>query len=84
MTSSVFWDIAQSSPLKVNRRFGRMFALLATYFMPVSCVAYFSTLKMEVTRSSEMSDDFSANYTALYPRRQRNSSLREADCAPWG
>jgi hypothetical protein len=52
-----------------------MSALLATYFMLVSCVAYSSTLKMEATRSSEMSDDFSTNYTALYPRRQNSSTV---------
>jgi hypothetical protein len=28
-------------------------ALLATFFMVVSCMAYFSTLKMEATDSSE-------------------------------
>jgi hypothetical protein len=33
-------------------------ALLATCFMLVSCLAYSSTLKMEATSSSKMSDDF--------------------------
>jgi hypothetical protein len=33
-------------------------ASLATCFVPVSCLAYTSTLKMEATYSSEMSVDF--------------------------
>jgi hypothetical protein len=38
--------------------------------MLVSCLAYFSTLKMEVACTSEMSVD----YSALYPRTQNFSS----------
>jgi hypothetical protein len=64
MESSIFWDIMQCSPLKVNRRFGKVFrlqlqvrrissALLSTCFLLVSCLAYSSTLKMEATCSSE-------------------------------
>jgi hypothetical protein len=47
MKTSVFWDIAARSAVKVNRRFGE--ALLATCFTLVSSIAYFSTLKMEAT-----------------------------------
>jgi hypothetical protein len=45
-------------------------ALLADYFMLVSCLAYCSTLKMEVTCSSKMLVDFllSVDYTE-YPIR---------------
>jgi hypothetical protein len=55
MKSSIFWDVTASSPLKVNRRFEgipRLQADLATFFTPVSSLAYFPTLKMEATYSS--------------------------------
>jgi hypothetical protein len=50
LKSTVFRDILimLCSPLKVN-----WLALLGTCFMLVSCMAYSSTLKMEVTCSSE-------------------------------
>jgi uncharacterized membrane protein (DUF485 family) len=56
----MFWDITPCSALKVNRRFGGTCrtALLATYFMLVFCLAYFSTLKMVTNCSSEKSVDF--------------------------
>jgi hypothetical protein len=44
-------------------------ALLAPYFMMVSCLAYFSTLKMEAIYYSETSVYFSTDYMALYSRR---------------
>jgi hypothetical protein len=46
LKSSIFWDITPCSPL------------LATCFLLVSFFAYFLTLKMETTYSSETSIDF--------------------------
>jgi hypothetical protein len=45
MKSSVFWDITQCNPLKINRCFEGT-ALLDNCFMLVSCLAYSSALKM--------------------------------------
>jgi hypothetical protein len=63
--SSVFWDITPYSPMKVNQDFREMYrfhlqgrTLLSTCFTLVSCLAYFSTLKMEAKCSSETSVDF--------------------------
>jgi hypothetical protein len=53
MKSSIFCDITSYSPLKVNR-----VAEVATCFIQVSRLDCFSTLKMEVTRSSVTSVDF--------------------------
>jgi hypothetical protein len=38
----------------INQTFGKQIILLATCYMLVSCLAYFSTLKMEVTCAFEM------------------------------
>jgi hypothetical protein len=58
------------NPLKVNRHFGGKLrlhhqsrkisqaTLLATFFMPISSLAYSSTLKMDAICSSETSIDF--------------------------
>jgi hypothetical protein len=67
----IFWDIRPCSLVKINRRFGGIRGLhlqfrrisqgrnqLATRFTLVSSSAYFSTLKMEETCSSETSVDF--------------------------
>jgi hypothetical protein len=43
--------------------------LFATWFMPVSCLAYSLTLKKEVTCSSKMLVDFSVDYLVFCPRR---------------
>jgi hypothetical protein len=58
--SEDYEDIMPCSQLKINRRFERTcrLVLLATCFMLISCLAYFSTLKMEITSSSETSVDF--------------------------
>jgi hypothetical protein len=53
---SIFWVITPWSQLKVSRRFGGIYFPPA--FTLVSCVSYFSTLKMEVTCYSETSTDF--------------------------
>jgi hypothetical protein len=90
MKSSVFWDITQCSPLKVNRRFGvtcllhlqgkrqarhqHEVTLFATSFMLVSCLSYSSTLKMEVTCYSETSLDFQLT-TLRYIPEDRNLYL---------
>jgi hypothetical protein len=70
--SSIFWDIKSwlllSSPtgalgvsqsqLEPTVAFCTWFAMLAVGFMPVSCLAYASTLKMDVIRSPRTSTDF--------------------------
>jgi hypothetical protein len=58
--SSVFWDIMQWSPLRANRRFGGTYHLYLLLCLPpaftlVSCLAYFSTLKIETICSFETS-----------------------------
>jgi hypothetical protein len=62
MQRTVFWDIMPCSLLKVNQRFGGIYRLqvasLPPAFTPVSCLAYFSTLKIQAICSSEMSVDF--------------------------
>jgi hypothetical protein len=45
MKSTIFWDITPCSPLKVNRRFGEL--CLPPAFTMVSCLAYYSALKMD-------------------------------------
>jgi hypothetical protein len=58
MKSPIFWDITLCRQLKVNRRFGRKFRLLATDFMLISCLACSSRLKMEMVCPSETLVDF--------------------------
>jgi hypothetical protein len=72
VTSSVFWNIRPYSPLKVNQRFRGTFRLClqdriirqakneceAGSKIMVSCLAYFSALKMEATCTSETSVNF--------------------------
>jgi hypothetical protein len=62
--TSTFWDITPCSPVKLNQRFG---GRLDACFMLVSCLAYSSTLKMEVTCSSGMSVDFHHNTWRYIP-----------------
>jgi hypothetical protein len=59
MKSSIFCDIMPCSPFKVNRRFGQICRLLSLppAFTLVSCLAYSSTLKVELTFPSETSVD---------------------------
>jgi hypothetical protein len=66
MNSSIFWDITPCSLFKVNRRFGG--TELATCFMLVSCLVYYSTLKMKVTCFSEMLDDFQRTRRTYIPK----------------
>jgi hypothetical protein len=55
----MFWDITPFSLLKVKRRLGGTCHLHVTiYFLLVSYLSYFSTLKMEYTCSSEALVDF--------------------------
>jgi hypothetical protein len=75
MKSSVFCDITSCSPVKASRRFGRTHrihfrgrkvgVLLAAYFISVSCLAYSSSLKVEVIRSSETSAAFTRLYAVI-------------------
>jgi hypothetical protein len=69
MKISIFWDITPSSPLKINRSFGRTCRLhhqdrwinrarTSSAFTLDSCLAYSSTLKTEETCPSETSVDF--------------------------
>jgi hypothetical protein len=60
MKSMNFWDIMPCSLLRVNRRFGgtyRLLALLATCFHAGFLLNFFFTLKMEAMCSSETSVD---------------------------
>jgi hypothetical protein len=50
--SFILWDITPCSPLKVNQSWMKM---SPAYFMLVSCLAYYSSLKMEKIFSSETS-----------------------------
>lgn len=54
--SSIFWDIALCSPLKINRRSGG--TSVATCFTLASCLGYSLRLKMEEPFSTEMSVGF--------------------------
>jgi hypothetical protein len=66
--SAIFWDITPCRRLKVNVHFEgkyrlhflgrRITPVLATCFTLVTCLAYYSTLKVEVTCFSETSVDF--------------------------
>jgi hypothetical protein len=62
MKCPIFCEIASCSPLKFNRRFGgtrRLHLGSPNYLLNAgSCLAYYSTLKTEVTYSSETSVDF--------------------------
>jgi hypothetical protein len=58
LKSSIFWDITQYSPLKVNRIFRGTADYLLPFFMLVSWEAYSSTLMMEEIRFSETSVGF--------------------------
>jgi hypothetical protein len=74
MKSSVFWDETPCSQLKFKRRFGGQYSLYLQRrsisqvarsmwqekqnISQISCLAYSSILKMEVTCSSEISVDF--------------------------
>jgi hypothetical protein len=63
MKSSIFCDITLCSSLKMNQHFCK-----PPVFMLVSCLAYFSIVKMEVTCSSKMSVSFqqtSWHYTCI-------------------
>jgi hypothetical protein len=86
--SSIFWDITPCSSLKFNRRFGRtcllhfQWALLAICFT-VSCLAYFSTLKMEATRSSETSVGFQRIARRHIPEDRTIHNDRCEDLKSW-
>jgi hypothetical protein len=67
MKSSIAYDIRQSSPLKINRRFGGTCHRQQS-FMLVSCMAYSLILNMEATRSSETSVDFHRSTRSYIPK----------------
>jgi hypothetical protein len=85
--SSIFWDIMQCNPLEVNQRFGgtgRLHlhglriskqALLATWAHAGFCSAYYSTLKMEATWSSETSADFQRTTRRYVPEDRINIKM---------
>jgi hypothetical protein len=54
MKTTIFWDITPCSPLKVSRRFGKTYSLLARWFL---AELIFSTPKMKAICSSETSVD---------------------------
>jgi hypothetical protein len=65
MNSSFFWDITPCSPLKFSRRFGRICRL---HFQGLAyCMAYLSTIKIEMACSSETSDDFNRTTRRYIP-----------------
>jgi hypothetical protein len=77
--STIFWDIAPCSPMKVNRSFGgthhlhlqgrriRKICLLPVFTL-VSCSVYSSTLKMEVIYFSEVSVEFQRTIWCYIPK----------------
>jgi hypothetical protein len=71
MKSSIFWDITPCSTSKAGRRFGGIClhhqGLLPTSSL-VSCLAYYLTLKMEATCSSETSVDFQRTTLHYIPK----------------
>jgi hypothetical protein len=81
MKCSIFWDITPCSPFEVNQRFGGTChlqllgqrisqALLPTCFMLVSCLVYSSTLKMDVTCSSETTADIQQTTWHYIPEKR--------------
>lgn len=84
MKNSYLWDVTPCSPMKATRRFGRTYRLhsqgrrtgqarnqlLHSCFIPVSYLAYSSTLRMEVIYPSEKSVYFQRT-TRRYPRNHR-------------
>jgi hypothetical protein len=73
--SSILWDITACSSLNSTDDSEERVAHRNKHEVGGSyCLVYSSALKMDATCSSEMSDDFSTGYTALQPRRQKNSS----------
>lgn len=70
MKGSFFWDIAPRSLLKIKWRFDS----LASCFILISCLAYSSTLKTE-EKCSPKHRFLSADYTALYSKRQNRSYI---------
>jgi hypothetical protein len=87
MKSFVFWDIKLCDTVKVNRSFGgkpppssglkrmssKKRALLVSCILLVSCLAFFSALKVGAICSSETSDDFHP-ITRRYIREDRTLS----------
>jgi hypothetical protein len=63
MNSSILRDMTPCSPLHVNQRWMKM---PPTYFMLVSCLAYYSNLKMEKVFSSETSVAYHGTKSELF------------------
>jgi hypothetical protein len=77
MDSSIFCDMKQCSPLKVSRGFEGICRLhITSYcFMLLSCLAYSSSLKFEVTCSSEISIEFQQNIWVHIPEERTLQAL---------
>jgi hypothetical protein len=87
--SSILWDVALCNPLKFNRRFGGTYhfhlqfrrisqtrnqgALLATCFHAGFFFGLFFDLEDEADMFLRNVGWLSADYTTLYPRRQKSS-----------
>jgi hypothetical protein len=85
MKGSLFWDINLYDTVKVDRSLGRIAppssglksmsskkrALLVACILLVSCLAYYSALKVGAICSSETSDDFHS----VTPRRQNSLNV---------
>jgi hypothetical protein len=75
MKSSIFWDVTPCIPLKVNH-----FPHASTL---VSCLAYFSTLKMETIFSSEASVDFQQNIRHYIPEDRTLNDDYVSQCSDY-
>jgi hypothetical protein len=67
-------------PMSLEEQADYQHSMPAPCFMLVSCLAYSSTVKLEVTCSSDTSVDCQRTYTASYQRRQ--NSVRTSDPTP--
>jgi hypothetical protein len=72
MKISILWDIMPCSLMKVYGRFGGTCSrqqedLLVTYFKLVSCLAYFSTMNIEMKIFSETCVDFQLSIWRYIP-----------------
>jgi hypothetical protein len=65
MENSVFWNMMPCSPLKINRRFGWVSRFAYYTFTLVSCLAYSSTLKMEIYKPPKSPLPFNGPYCVL-------------------
>jgi hypothetical protein len=75
MKISISWDITPCGPLKINHCFGGKYCL-------VSCLSFFDPEDGGYVFLQNITS-FSADYVALYPRRQTPLSWRDSTNAPY-